>query len=80
MLGSGINHTNLTSRESCDNPLCSTCVQGASVNQMLQQGGLLIARLIGPDQLVTAVQVGYQELTIVVTYYFVITADAGDGA
>ena len=55
-------------------------MQGASVNQMLQQGGLLIARLIGPDQLVTAVQVGYQESTIVVTYYFVITADAGDGA
>ena len=52
-------------------------MQGASVNQMLQQGGLLIARL---DQLVTAVQVGYQESTIVVTYYFVITADAGDGA
>ena len=57
------------------------CVQGASVrNQMLQQGGLFIARLIGPDQLATAVQVGYQESTIVVTYYFVITADAGDGA
>ena len=55
-------------------------MQGASINQMLQQGGLLIARLIGLDQLVTAVQVGYQESTIVVTYYFVITADAGDGA
>ena len=55
-------------------------MQGASVNQMLQQGGLLIARLIGLDQLVTTVQVGYQESMIVVTYYFVITADAGDGA
>ena len=41
----------------CDASLCSTCVQGACVDLILRGYGLLAAGLIGPDQLVIAVQV-----------------------
>jgi len=55
-------------------------VQGACADLILRRDGLLVAGLIGPDQLATTTQMGHQESTIVVTSHLALAADAGTGA
>ena len=60
--------------------VCSSCLQDACDDLINRRDGLLVAGLIDPDQLVTAVHVSHQDLTSLVIADLVLAADAGDGA
>ena len=60
--------------------VCSSCLQDACDDLINRRDGLLVAGLIDPDQLATAVHVSHQDLTTLVIADLVLAADAGDGA